>query len=72
MHVNVFEKLRRAEPAAARGRIHHLHEPTVPAPHHHEVSKSRGELDDDERGERVGLGAQQMIQGQHDLLGIEA
>ena len=54
----------------ARG-IHHLHPRAVRAPHDDEVQDARGQAHDDDRRQRVRARREQMIDGHHDLLGVE-
>lgn len=72
MHVEIVEDLRTARPAAARGRVHHLNEAPVPAPHHDEVRRPIGMARNDERGQCIRFSMQQVIDGEHHLLGIQS
>jgi hypothetical protein len=70
--VEISEELLGSEPAPSRSRIHDLKEATTLAPDDHEMGEVVGLADDHEGRQGSGLGQQQMVYRQHDLLSLEA
>jgi hypothetical protein len=72
VHEDPAQKRGLAHEGAAAARVHQLHPAGARAPERHEVSHAAGREGDDDRRHGRGLGQQQVIDGQHHLLGVEA
>jgi hypothetical protein len=70
--VNLLEQLSAAKPAATDGRVHDLHERPVPPPHEHEVRRATWLADNQDGRQGLCLRQQQVVWGEHDLLGHQA
>jgi hypothetical protein len=70
--VEIGKELLRGEPSPSHCRIHDLQEAPTLAPDDYEVGEIVGMTDDHERRQGSGLGQQQMVYRQHDLLSLKA
>ena len=61
-----------ADEGAAAARVHELHPAGARGPQDHEVGHAARREGDDDRRRGCGLGQQQVVDGQHHLLGVEA
>ncbi len=72
MDVQIGEQTFFVHPPSPSPRIHHLNVSPVLAPDDDKVRQSIRQADDDKRGERVRFRQQEMISGNHNLLGVQA
>ena len=70
--VDLLEQSPAGHPAPPDGRVHHLEQRPVAAPDQHEVGEALGEADDQQGRQRRGLGQEQVVHGEENLLGREA